>query len=93
MKRQTKTRAGTAALVYIMSNAVMFGAALITVLMVPYFRTDMAGGIAAAVLASLAAAVPVAWLIAPRLHAHTRRQQPRVLYARARTNARARTHR
>lgn len=85
MSRETKTRAGITALVYTMVNAVMFGAVLITVLMVPYFRMHAGMGIGAAVLASLIAAAPAAWLIAPRLRArHWRRRQPRVLYAPAR---------
>jgi hypothetical protein len=91
MQRDTKTRAGIAALVYTMINAVMFGAALITVLMVPFFRAHAAIGIGAAVLASLIAAAPVAWLIAPRLRARTWRRQPRALHARA--NVRTLGHR
>ena len=84
MRQHTKTRAGIAALVYAMVNAIMFGAALITVLMVPYFRAHAAIGIAAAVLASLIAAAPAAWIIAPRLRARYRRQPPRLVYAPAR---------
>ena len=87
MQRDTKTRAGIAALVYTMVNAVMFGAALITVLAVPFFRAHAAIGIAAAVLASLVAAAPAAWLIAPRLRARYWRQQRRIhapVYARSR---------
>jgi hypothetical protein len=90
MQRDTKTRAGIAALLYTMINAVMFGAALITVLAVPYFRDHAGIGIAAAVLISLVAAAPAAWLIAPRLRArtwrrHRRRRVP--AYTRARTRA------
>ncbi len=75
MQKDIKTRAGIAALVYTMTNAVMFGAALITVLAVPYFRAHAAIGIAAAVVVSLVAAAPVAWLIAPRLRARYWRQR------------------
>jgi hypothetical protein len=88
MRQDTKTRAGIAALVYTMVNAVMFGAALITVLMVPYFRAHAEIGIAAAVGASLILAAPAAWLIAPRLRARYWRQKRRrhtPVYARART--------
>ena len=87
MRQDTKTRAGIAALLYTMVNAVMFGAALITVLTVPAFREHAASGIVAAVLASLVLAAPVAWLIAPRLRDRTWRQQPRAhpAYAYART--------
>ena len=75
MQKDIKTRAGIAALVYTMTNAVMFGAALITVLAVPYFRAHAAIGIAAAVVVSLVAAAPVAWLIAPRLRTRYGRQR------------------
>ncbi len=86
MQRDTKTRAGIAALVYTMVNAVMFGATLTTVLAVPYFSAHAEIGIGAAVLVSLVAAAPVAWLIAPRLRARTWRQRRvrRPAYARAR---------
>lgn len=83
MRNDTKTRAGIAALVYTMINAVLFGICLVTVLMVPYFRANVESGILAAVLASLLLAVPAAWLLAPYLRARHRRQ-PRVLYAHAR---------
>lgn len=80
MRNDTKTRAGIAALVYAMINAVLFGICLVTVLMVPYFRANAASGI----LASLLLAVPAAWLMAPHLRARHRRPQLRVLYAHAR---------
>jgi hypothetical protein len=72
MQPNTRTRAGVAAPVHAMINAVMVGTALITVLAVPYFRAHAETGIAAAVLISLVAAAPAAWLIAPRLHARAR---------------------
>lgn len=89
MQRDIKTRAGIAALLYAMINAVMFGAALITVLAVPYFRDHAGIGIAAAVLISLVAAAPAAWLIAPRLRARTwQRHRPCRASAYARTRTR-----
>lgn len=87
MRRDIKTRAGIAALIYTMINAVLFGAALITVLAVPYFSAHAEIGIGAAVAVSLLAAVPAAWLIAPRLRARTWHQPRRIpapAYARAR---------
>jgi len=69
MQRDTKTRAGIAALIYTMTNAVMFGAGLIFVLSVPGVRAHAALGILAVVLASLLFAAPVAWFLAPRLRA------------------------
>lgn len=69
MQRETKMRAQLAALIYTMTNAVMFGAGLITVLSVPALSAEAAYWIPAVVLASLVLAAPVAWLIAPRLRA------------------------
>ena len=69
MQRDTKTRAGIAALIYVMTNAVMFGAGLIVVLSVPGLRSHAALGILAVVLTSLVFAAPVAWWLAPLLRA------------------------
>ena len=69
MQRETQTRMEIAALVFIMTNAVLFGAALITVLAVPAFSAHAGIGIAAAVVLSVLLAAPASWLIAPRLRA------------------------
>ncbi len=69
MHRETKTRAGIAALIYSMTNAVIFGAGLITVLLLPSLRGEGMISIPAVVVASLILAAPIAWLIAPRLRA------------------------
>jgi hypothetical protein len=69
MKRETKTRLVTAALIYSMTNAVIFGAGIITVLNVPALRSDAFTWIPVVVASSLVLAAPVAWLIAPRLRA------------------------
>jgi len=69
MQRETKTRVELAALVYIMTNAVIFGAGLITVLSVPALSADAGTWIVVVVVASLVLAAPVAWFIAPRLRA------------------------
>lgn len=69
MRQKTKTRAGIAALIYGLANAVMFGAGLIFVLSVPGIRTHAALAIATVALASVIFAAPAAWLIAPRLRA------------------------
>jgi hypothetical protein len=69
MQRETKTRLGIAALIYLMTNAVMFGAGLITVLTVPALRADATTWIPVVVAASLVLAAPAAWLLAPRLRA------------------------
>ena len=69
MQRETKTRLGIAALIYSMTNAVLFGAGLITVLTVPSLRAHAAIWIPVVVASSLVLAAPAAWLIAPRLRA------------------------
>jgi hypothetical protein len=69
MQRDTKTRAGIAALLYTMTNAVLFGAGLIFVLSVPDLRAHAGLGILAVVLASFVFAAPAAWWLAPRLRA------------------------
>ncbi len=75
MQRETKTRAGIAALIYSMTNAVIFGAGLITVLSLPALRGEGMIWVPVVVVASLILAVPIAWLIAPRLRAHYWRQR------------------
>ncbi len=69
MQKETKTRLGIAALIYLMTNAVMFGVGLITVLTVPALHADAATWIPVVVAASLVLAAPAAWFIAPRLRA------------------------
>lgn len=69
MHRETKTRAAIAALIYSMTNAVLFGAGLIIVLTVPALSAAAAVWIPAVVAASFILAAPIAWVIAPRLRA------------------------
>jgi multidrug efflux pump subunit AcrB len=75
MQRETKTRVGIAALIYSMTNAVIFGAGLITVLLLPDLRGQDMISIPVVVVASLILAAPIAWLIAPRLRARYWRQR------------------
>ena len=81
MQRETKTRLGIAALVYMMTNAVMFGAGIITVLSVPVLRDAGATWIPVVVAASLILAAPAAWLIAPRLRARYWRRRTQAPFA------------
>ena len=76
MSSGTATRAAIAALIYTMTNAVLFGAALITVMTVPSLNADAAVWIPVIVVASLIVAAPVAWIIAPRLQARYWRNRP-----------------
>lgn len=62
-------RTQIAALVYSMTNGVMFGVGLIVVLMVPSLNEYAGFWISVVVLASLILAAPFAWFIAPRLRA------------------------
>lgn len=75
MQRETKTRAAIAALIYTMTNAVIFGAGLITVLTLPALRGEEAIWIPVVVVASLILAAPAAWVIAPRLRERYWRQR------------------
>lgn len=76
MTTETSTRTQIAVLVYSMTNAVLFGAGLIVVLMVPALNANAGFWIAGVVAASLIVAAPFAWLIAPRLRArYWRRRQ------------------
>jgi hypothetical protein len=61
------TRLRIASLIFMMINAVVFGAGLVTVLLVPALSAAAFGWIPTVVIASFAISAPLAWLIAPRL--------------------------
>ena len=65
----TRNRLRIAALIYSMTNAVVFGAGIITVMNVSALRVDAYFWIPVVVVVSLILAAPIAWLIAPRLQA------------------------
>ena len=65
----TRNRFRIAVLIYSMTNAVIFGAGIVTVLNVPALRDNAQIWIPVVVVASLILAAPFAWLIAPRLQA------------------------
>ena len=69
MQPGTRNRFRIAVLIYSMTNAVIFGVGIITVLTVPTLRDNAHIWIPIVVVASLILAVPFAWLIAPRLQA------------------------
>lgn len=69
MTRDTWTRTQIAALVYSMTNGLMFSAGLIVVLMVPTLNANAGWWISVVVAASVILAAPFAWFIAPRLRA------------------------
>src|SRR5262245_11709936 len=64
-----RKRLRIAALIYSMTNAVIFGAGIIAVLNVPALSVNAHIWIPLVVIASLILAAPIAWLIAPRLQA------------------------
>ena len=64
-----RNRLRIAALIYSMTNAVIFGAGIIAVLNVPALSVNAHIWIPLVVIASLVLAAPIAWLIAPRLQA------------------------
>ena len=65
----TRNRQRIAALIYSITNAVIFGAGIIAVLNLPALSTNAYIWIPIVVVASLVLAAPFAWLIAPRLQA------------------------
>lgn len=69
MQTETKVRAQLAALIYMMTNAVIFGVGIITVLTVPALSAQAFIAIPVVVILAFVLAVPVAWLLAPRLRA------------------------
>jgi hypothetical protein len=69
MQQETKTRMRIAVLIYSITNAVLFGVGIITVLTVPALSTNAAIWIPVLVVACFILAAPIAWEIAPRLRA------------------------
>ena len=69
MQPGMRNRLRIAVLIYSMTNAVIFGAGLITVLNISALRDNAFIWIPIVVIASLILAAPFAWLIAPRLQA------------------------
>lgn len=81
MRAETKTRVQITALLFSMTNAVLFGAGVITVLTVPALSAQAGYGIAVVVALSFALAAPIAWFMAPRLRArYWRQRQAREAY-------------
>lgn len=71
------TRIQIAALIFLMVNAVLFGAGLITVLTVPALAPHAMALIPAVVALSFVIAAPISWLMAPRLRARYWRERER----------------
>ncbi|MFL9501092.1 hypothetical protein ACJMQP_13600 [Rhodopseudomonas palustris] len=58
-----------AALVYMMTNAVLFGIGMASIMTVPALAQNAMDWVPMAVIASFILAAPIAWWIAPRLRA------------------------
>jgi hypothetical protein len=71
----TRNRRRIAVLIYSMTNAVIFGAGIITVMNVTALRDDAYIWIPVVVVASLILAAPLAWLIAPCLQSRYDRRR------------------
>jgi hypothetical protein len=71
------TRIQIAALIFLMVNAVLFGAGLITVLAVPALASHAMALIPAVVALSFVIAAPISWFMAPRLRARYWRERER----------------
>lgn len=69
MSRELKTRLGIASLVSLMVNAVLFGAGLIAVLMIPALNANAFVALPVMIVLSFVIAAPISWAIAPRLRA------------------------
>jgi hypothetical protein len=69
MTRETATRARITALIYSMTNGVLFGVGIILVLTLPALSANSGFWISVVVGVSVILALPIAWWIAPRLRA------------------------
>jgi len=67
MSDNTRARARVAALIFVMVNAFVFGAGLVTVLAVPTLAEHASFWIPAVIVASFLLAPPLAWFIAPMM--------------------------
>jgi hypothetical protein len=78
MQDGISTRTRIAILIYSMTNAVLFGIGIVTVLNVPSLAAHAGIGIPVVVVLSLLLAAPIAWFIAPHLRARywRRRDEP-----------------
>lgn len=77
MSQELRTRVGIASLVGLMVNAVLFGAGLIAVLMIPALNANAFVALPIMITLSFIIAAPISWAIAPRLRArYWRGRQP-----------------
>jgi hypothetical protein len=75
MAQHISNRTRITILIYSMVNAVLFGVGLLIVLVIPRFNTNLFLWIPVVVIVSFLLAVPIAWLVAPRLQARYDRKR------------------
>ena len=75
MAQHVSNRTRITILIYSMVNAVLFGIGLLIVLLMPRFNTNLFLWIPVVVIVSFLLAVPIAWLVAPRLQARYDRKR------------------
>lgn len=75
MSQDNRTRLEIAALVSLMVNAVLFGAGLVAILLIPALSANAFVALPVMIVLSFAIAAPISWAIAPRLRARTWRGQ------------------
>jgi len=63
------TRFRIASLVYMMTNAVLFGIGIVAIMTIPALARNAMDWVPLAVVASFVIAAPIAWMLAPRLRA------------------------
>jgi len=69
------TRFQIAAMVFMMTNAVVFGVGIVPVLLIPALANNAFETVPAVVIASFLISAPLSWFIAPRLRARYWRTQ------------------
>jgi hypothetical protein len=76
MRRSTLTHLALAALVFMMTNAVLFGIGMVAVLTIPALAQYEENLVPTVVVLSFILAAPLSWIIAPRLRARYWRTHP-----------------
>lgn len=76
LRSSTFTRLEIASLVFMMANAVVFGAGLVAVVTIPELAPYQFTLVPAVVVLSFLLAAPLSWVIAPRLQARYWRTHP-----------------
>jgi hypothetical protein len=93
MVQHMSNRTRITILIYSMVNAVLFGIGLVIVLVLPRLSSNLFLWIPVVVVVSFLLAVPIAWLVAPRLQArYDRKRQIEAFTASETSDRRSRCH-